>query len=226
MTDPRDEYIRRVVAGKGFIDIGGLSNVIYERVSVAAAAGADKVTMMDVEGPECPWWKLLKQRLAERGVQNCEFISGDVLSMQLEPAEIVYSSGVLYHLPCPIDYISKLRRITKEYCILTSTTVATRVETDSGKLYFPPSSVLFVPALSGQERQIVREWFSSAGRGDVTESEERFGGWKNLENYYPNWFIPTVSAFKQMAQCGGFEIVEGAPVEPNDYSYCLLLRPS
>jgi len=226
LEDPRDKYIRRVVAGKTFIDIGGLSNVINERVSTASAAGATSVTMMDVEGPQCPWWNELRQRLKENGVTECDFISGDVLSTELEPREIVHSSGVLYHLPSPIEYIAKLRRITKEYCVLTSTTVSTRIETDSGSLSIPSSSVLFVPALSGPERQIVRDWFFRAGRGDVTERVDRFGGWKNLTNYYPNWFIPTVSAFEQMARCGGFDVVEGSAVEPNEYSYCLLLRPN
>lgn len=226
MSDPRDEYIRRVAPGKSFIDIGGLSNIVYERVSIAAAAGAAKLSMMDIEGSECPWWGRMKERLEQRGVHDCEFISADVLTTELEPVDIVHSSGVLYHLPSPIEYIARLRRMTKQYCILTSTTLATTVETASGKLCFPPSSVLFVPALSGQDKEIVREWFAKAGRGDVTESEERFGGWRNLKNYYPNWFIPTVAAFKQMALCGGFEIVDDAPVEPNDYSYCLLLRPS
>lgn len=226
MADPRDEYIRRVVPGKSFVDVGGLSNVVNERVSIAAAAGAAKLSMMDVEGPECPWWGLMKQRLHQKGVHDCEFISGDVLTAQLESVDVVHSSGVLYHLPSPIEYIARLRRITKQYCILTSTTVATTVETASGRLSFPASSVLFVPALSGQDKEIVREWFSQADRDDVTNSVEQFGGWRNLKNYYPNWFIPTVAAFKQMALCGGFEIVDDAPVEPNDYSYCLLLRPS
>src|SRR5262245_21353568 len=114
MVDPRDEFIKRVVPGKSFIDIGGLSHVIHERVSIAAAAGAATITMMDVEGPQCPWWHELEQRLKDRGVTNCEFVIGDVLSTQLEPTEIVHSSGVLYHLPSPIDYIAKLRHITKE----------------------------------------------------------------------------------------------------------------
>jgi hypothetical protein len=226
VEDPRDEFIRRVVAGKTFIDVGGLSEVIYERVSIAAEAGAATVTMMDVEAPQCRWWNELRQRLEERGVTKCEFISGDIFNTELEPREIVHSSGVLYHLPSPIEYLAKLRRITKEYCILTSTTLSTRLETPSGKLSLPSSSVLFIPALGGEEGQIVREWFARANRGDVTESEARFGGWRNLTNYYPNWFIPTVAAFKEMAHCGGFDIVEDAPVEPNDYSYCLLLRPT
>jgi hypothetical protein len=168
----------------------------------------------------------LQQRLEERGVTNCDFISGDILTTELEPREIVHSSGVLYHLPAPIAYIAKLRRITTEYCILTSTTLSTRIKTDSGEISFPSSSVLFVPGISGPERQIVRDWFARAGRGDVTDSVEQFGGWRNMTNYYPNWFIPTVSAFKQMARCGGFDVVDGGPVESNDYSYCLLLRPA
>jgi hypothetical protein len=225
MSDPRDTYIRQVVGGKSFIDIGGLSTVVKERVSIAAQAGASKVALMDVESPACPWWDELRQRLLEKQVLECNFISGDVLSADLECWDVVHSSGVLYHLPNPIEYIRKLRKITKEFCILTSTTIATEISTQSGSISLPASSVIFVPALVGNERMIVKEWFEPGGRGDVTENAAEFGGWNNLENYYPNWFIPTVSAFTEMARCGGFDVVEGAPVEPHDYSYCLLLRP-
>jgi hypothetical protein len=80
-----------------------------------------------------------------------------------------------------------------------------------------------IPALAGRERQLVVEWFKRRGRGDVAFPEERFGGHRNLVNYYPNWFIPTVAAFKAMASCAGFAIVDEGPVEADDLS---LLRPN
>ncbi len=60
--DPRERFITRVAAQRTFIDVGGLSNVIYERISAAHAAGASRVAMLDVEKPECEWWSQLEQR--------------------------------------------------------------------------------------------------------------------------------------------------------------------
>jgi hypothetical protein len=79
-TDPRHVFIREVQHGRSFIDIGGLQEARTERVSVAAAAGATKLTLMDVEGQDCPWWAGVRERLASKGVSDCEFISGDVMS--------------------------------------------------------------------------------------------------------------------------------------------------
>lgn len=224
-ADPRNVFIKRVAEGKSFIDIGGLSEVVYERVSVAHAAGARDLALMDVEGPSCPWWPQVRERLTGRGVGECKFISGDIMTSEVTTYDVVYSSGVLYHLPSPVPYLARLRQMTRDYCILTSTTVPTRLTVDREKLQLPSASMLVIPALAGRERQLVVEWFKRRGRDDVTYTEERFGGLRNLTNYYPNWFIPTVAAFKAMAICAGFAIVDEGPVEADDLSYCLLLRP-
>ena len=92
-------------------------------------------------------------------------------------------------------------------------------------LKIPDTAVIFLPALSGDEYEIVTGWFRDAGYGEVAEKELSLGGYSNLENYYPNWFMPTVASFKAMAICAGFEIIDEAPIEMNNYAYCLLLRP-
>ena len=48
MRDVRDTYIRQVVAGKSFADVGGLWGTVNEKVSVAHAYGARALTMIDV----------------------------------------------------------------------------------------------------------------------------------------------------------------------------------
>jgi hypothetical protein len=223
--DPRERFISRVAAQRTFIDVGGLSNVIYERISAAHAAGASRVAMLDVEKPECEWWSQLEQRLYDRGINRCEFISADVTTCSIEKFDVVHSSGVLYHLPSPITYVRKLREMTGEYCILTSTTMHTEIEGLGQSLKIPDGTVIFVPALADTHAGIVRDWFARHGFGDVTNSEVTFGGYKNLENYYPNWFIPTVAAFRTMATCCGFEIVDEADVYAN-CAHTLLLRPA
>jgi hypothetical protein len=224
--DPRHTFIARVARSKSFIDIGGLYLGESERVSVAHKAGAHSLALMDVEGPDCPWWTLVKERLARNGVEGCVFISGDVLTHELPTYDVVFSSGVLYHLPSPLAYLSRLRQITGEFCILASTTVPERIGVDSRELRLPSSSVIFVPALGGAEKDLIVDWYRRRGRGNIAEAEERFGGHRNLGNYYPNWLIPTVAALRGMAISAGFSIVDEAPVEPEDLSHCLLLRPA
>jgi hypothetical protein len=139
--------------------------------------------------------------------------------------DVVHSSGVLYHLPSPLEYISRLRAITREFCILTSTTIPNTIVVDREHLDIPNGATLFVPSLAGKELKIIVEWFKRRGRENIAEPVNRFGGYRNLYNYYPNWFIPTVPAFRSMAECCGFEIVNEAEIEPESLSYCLLLRP-
>jgi hypothetical protein len=122
--------------------------------------------------------------------------------------------------------LSRLRRITGEYCIVTSTTLPTRITVDERELQIPSASVIFVPALDGSEKEIIVEWYRRRGRGNIAEAEQRFGGHANLSNYYPNWFLPTVAVMRMMVISAGFAIVDEAPVEPGDLSHCLLLRPA
>ena len=46
--DLRDDYIRRVVRGRSFADVGGLWGTVNEKVSVAAQAEARSVAMIDI----------------------------------------------------------------------------------------------------------------------------------------------------------------------------------
>ncbi len=222
--DPREEFILRVCKNKSFIDVGGLSNVINERISSAHSAGARELTLLDVEPLDRPWWQALRSRLDDRGIKDCEFISQDILTaINLPKYDIVHSSGVLYHLPSPLYYLKPLREITGEFCILTSTILNRTLHYQGRELKIPDASVIFLPALSGNEYEIVTGWFRDAGYGEVAKKELAFGGYSNFENFYPNWFMPTVVSFKAMAVCAGFEIVDEAAI--GDYAYSLLLRP-
>jgi hypothetical protein len=226
LMDPREQFIFRVSKNKSFIDVGGLSNVIYERISSAHDAGANQLTLLDVEPLDRPWWSALRQRLDERGIKDCKFISRDFLTaLDLPKYDVVHSSGVLYHLPAPLHYLRRLREITGEYCILTSTTLNSTLHYRGRALKIPDAAVIFLPALSGDEYEIVTGWFRDAGYGEVAEKELALGGYSNFENYYPNWFMPTVPSFKAMALCAGFEIIDEAPIGVNNYAYCLLLKP-
>src|SRR5690242_15432534 len=86
--DPRHVFIRRVTGGRSFIDVGGLSHVINERVSVAHKAGAAGLALMDVESPDAVWWPQLRERLDRKGVGECQFISGDILKQHVATYDV------------------------------------------------------------------------------------------------------------------------------------------
>jgi hypothetical protein len=68
MDDIRDRFIEKVAAGKRFVDIGGLWGMVNEKATVAAAAGASEVTMLDAmeEGHET--WHQFAERARARNV--------------------------------------------------------------------------------------------------------------------------------------------------------------
>lgn len=226
-NDPRHQFIARVVKDKSFIDIGGLYLGLHERCSVAHAAGARSVALMDVEPWQCEWWKQVGERLDSRGVKMCELISGDIMTREMLPYDVVHSSGVIYHLPNPIGYLSRLRQITREHCILASSTMPTRMEVDGRELRVPSGALIFLPGLpEGPDKDIIVEWYRRRRGGDVAALPVRDEENPNAATYYPNWFMPTVDALRAMAAAAGFEIVDEAPVEPEELSHCLLLRPA
>ena len=199
--DVRDDLIREVVAGRSFVDVGGLWGTVNEKVSVAVAAGAESVTMLDITPPDTELWTLLHERLTNLGVNDYARISGDVNKLGNQegfPAfDVVHCSGVLYHHPEPLHLIRSLRKITRRHLILTSAVTQERIENDLGVFQIAASGVLFVPALQENERKIVAKyWTEHAGAvaWGITEPVK----W-NLEDSAPWWYLPTAHAMTAMA---------------------------
>src|SRR5215470_8272949 len=101
MTDPRDRYIHRVTAGRTFAEVGGLWGTLNERISVAHAAGARQLTMIDLSGPDSHWWMKFRKRCEELLVPAVEEVSAEILHLAAQPTpplyDVVHCSGVLYH---------------------------------------------------------------------------------------------------------------------------------
>jgi hypothetical protein len=78
MSDPRDEFISRVVKGKTFADLGGLWGAVNEKVSVAHKAGATRLTMIDRITKQEEDWRLFHERCRNLGVPEVECICQDI----------------------------------------------------------------------------------------------------------------------------------------------------
>ena len=164
----KDEWIRQMIPGKSFADIGGLGgSAVNETVTTALEAGASEATLIDVLPLDHPFWKDFEERCRERDLENYRKLQEDVNRLdpdQTGTFEMVHCSGVLYHMPDPVSTILRLRSVTERYLILSSAVVPDRITTSEGAdLHLPSGCALFVPALGGAVAEALRQHWSACG---------------------------------------------------------------
>jgi len=221
MQDIRDRMVQEVASGRSFVDIGGLYEIVKERVSVAHRAGATRVTLMDMEPPDNPWWAEMEQHLRSSGVEEFTLLSRDINDYKGPRFDVVYSSGVLYHLPDPLGYLRMVVEMAQEYCIVASTVCPAVMDMPAGTVRVPDAGALFIPALDGTERAVVESYMHDHGRpGFMTGA-----GTRDFRNYYPNWWLPTKEAFMAMCQVAGIDVVRHGYIETDEpVGYAVLGR--
>ena len=221
MHDIRDRMVNEVARGRSFVDIGGLYEIVKERVSVAHHAGASHVTLMDMEAPGCPWWKEMEDHLRTRGVPDFRLLSCDINDYKGPRFDVVFSSGVLYHLPDPLGYLRQLVEMANDFCIVASSICPPVMEAAGGSVRVPDAGALFVPALSGQDREVVQAYMALRGRPDFTKG----AGTRDFRNYYPNWWLPTKEAFVTMCHVAGIDVMQHGYIEGDEpVGYAVLGR--
>jgi hypothetical protein len=209
-----DRKIADIVAGRSFVDIGGLWGTENERVTVAHAAGAKSVAMVDIQHEGTEWWKAFKDRCVARGVNNCTNIVANLDSLdfasKVPATEIVHCSGIIYHTPTPIWTIAKLRDVTVDTLLLCSMTVPEVIKTEVGTLDMAGGMVIFVPALEGQKREIVRAYFERMSIKVHNINSFESYAWRNGEeyNYEPWWWLWTPTTLVRMVETAGFRVRE------------------
>jgi hypothetical protein len=183
VADPRDEYVGRVVAGKSFADIGGLWGTVNEKCSVAHRHGANDLAMIDRVDEQNGLWRQFEERRRELSLPPVRCISSELVELSNSPDppvfDVVHCSGVLYHIPNPVQILVALRKITREHLVLASCITATTVKSELGTLTIPAGAALFVPALRGREREIVNAHWAK------TVSDNAIGLTRELPKWDP-----------------------------------------
>jgi len=225
MSDPRDAYIKQVVQSKSFVDVGGLWGTVNEKVSVAHAHGARRLTMIDILPAEHALWHLFEDRRRALGLPEVHCISSNIVDLvdtvRCPQFDVVHCSGVLYHMPDPMRFLVALRRITREYLVLSSAITATKIESDPGLLEIPQTATLFIPALQGHESAIVKSyWQKFVGEGAIGLTR-KVASWQP-DDYSAWWWLPRVEALKAMCIAVGFHYQSGDYMW-NDNAYVQLL---
>lgn len=210
--DPRDVFIQRVVAGKSFCDVGGLWGTTSEKVSVAAGAGASRLAMLDIAREGSELWQAFDERLTDEGIsrEDVDHITADITSV--DPAnrfDVVHCSGVIYHVPDPVQTLAAVRRLTAEYLVLASVVAPPEIRNSAGTITFAPGQALFLPHLDDRALTVLKVHLSEGGvrAVGIDIPEHRW----SLDDYAPWWWLFTTSALRQMLVVVGFQVIDDAP---------------
>ena len=170
MPEPiREEWISQAAPGRSFAEVGGLWGTVNEQVTVAAAAGASDLTMIDVapKGGDEDLWEAFRGRLDEHGVGDVRCIQGNIDDAQVRSDagsfDVVHTSGVLYHCPEPLATLRNLRSIVRETLVLGTATMPETVSTAAGTVNMEPGGAMLVPAMTASQRVIFGEWLRENG---------------------------------------------------------------
>lgn len=219
VEDVRDDWIRHLVAGRSFADVGGLWGTVNEKISVADRAGSSEATMIDIQPDGNQWWKKFYDRLDFLGVKRCRSIIADATKENFESLagnyDLVHCSGVLYHLPSPYGLIRNLSLIANEYIILTSITVPEKIENSEGVINLSGGKALFCPSLTTHQARIVSTHFWNLGIDPENITAVKPDDWMTETgepNYTNWWFLMTRNFISSLAGTLHLEIVDVADV--------------
>jgi hypothetical protein len=203
-----EEWIRDLVPGKDFADVGGLWGGVNEKVGCAAKAHARSVTMIDITESSDDLWQQFRDRCAALGVTGCQCISSDINSDATlalgQRFDVLHCSGLLYHGASPLQMLVRLRHLCRGTLLLGTTVIPPYVQSRSGTLACEPGGALFVPALVSRQRQIAADYFREVGAATMIGLDMP-ARWGHLD-YDPWWWLFTVEHVHALIEVAGFVV--------------------
>ena len=232
--DRVDEWIAAVAPGRSFVDIGGIGERSgNERCSWAQRCGATDVAMADILPLHHDLWEYFLDTTRARGVADIDVRPGlDVddpgLAKKLGRFDIVHATGLLYHLPNPVHSLLNLRHVVGEYLITNTVVIPDVVENAEGRVAFPAASALFLPALRGRERAILRRHYLDRFQVDLdihapmAEVATMPYVADGLPSTWPYWWFFTKSAFERALELLEMRILDRHTWQ--DHAHFVFLR--
>ncbi len=189
--DIKHELISKYTANKSFIDVGCMWGVHGYFSFLAEELGAKNVVAFDIyqATEEFESVKSSKQ-------SNVKFVQGDINSRDcinsLGKFEVVYCTGLLYHVPDPLYTLTRLREICSDVLILGTAVIPEMNGIENAAVYYP--------YLSESQRKI---WELHQGSQlAITEPFDPSQG-------YGNWIWGfSSSCLEAMIRSAGFSILE------------------
>lgn len=171
------KVIRDYVAGRTFVDIGGLWGTRGEVVTDAIRGNASHATMADLLPLDDRWWTAFDEHCAAQGISGYARKQADICApdgpAQLGTYEFVHCSGVMYHVPDLFAFLSNLRAVTTEYLMISSQVMPATMTNAKGTLHFGPDHAYLAPVLGPGHREIVLEYLGDRRVAGLTQE----GNW-------------------------------------------------
>lgn len=221
------ELIAKHVAGRTFVDVGGLWGTKGEMVTAAAQAGAASVTMADIQEPGTKWWQRFRDRCRDFGVESWAELHCDICApdapVKMGTWDFVHCSGVMYHVPDLFGFVSNLIKITNQYLLLSSVTMPEQINNSAGRLTFSRDKTYLAPHLTDEHRAIVRGYLdqhklTAAGITNenpfIEDGVARTGPW---------WWLFSGEFMLRLLELYNLEIVAHGPTRSH-LGYTVLAR--
>lgn len=205
--DFREVLIARHVINKTFIDVGSMWGVNGYFAFLAEKLGARSAIAFDIY-PATEEFENIKKSLNS----SVKFVHGDINSKdsinQLGKFDLVYCTGLLYHVPDPLYTLSRLREICNDVLIIGTAVIPEVNGIDN--------AAVFYPYLDRTQRSI---WdLKQGGQIGITEPF-------NPSQGYGNWIWGfSNSCLISMLKVSGFEIVEKCLGRFYSYVVCKLSK--
>lgn len=203
---PREDLVRRWAPGRSFVDVGAMWAVDGAIAFTAAAAGATRVTTVDLM-EATPAFVAERER---RG-SAVRHVTGDLHDPATRAAagvhDVVWCSGVLYHAPDPLHTLRCLRELCGEILLLATEGLP--------ELPGVRGAGLFYPGLDARRRRALR----GITKGRALGITEPFDPDQGYANWY--WGI-TPSALRGMLAATGFEVES---VDSDPFHLTVVARP-
>ncbi|MEO0386934.1 MAG: hypothetical protein AAF281_05310 [Pseudomonadota bacterium] len=230
----KTDALSQVVAGKSFVDIGGLWGTKGEMVTRMMKAGAKSATMADMQDENSPLWPAFDKHCEQMGVsgygKKIVNICAPDAPQQLGKFDVVHCTGVMYHVPDVLQFLGNLTAVTGEYLFLGSSTLPPRIKNAEGMLETAPDQAVFIPNLTQRTRRIIVAYYEEIyGRMDAPfnagglTNDAPFFDAEGRPNFGPWWWLFTGGFMMRALSAHGFDIVAHGP-NPMRFGYLMLAR--
>lgn len=214
MPIAHNPFIEQHVEGRSFVDVGGLWGTVNEKVSVATKAGARSVTLIDITAQGDKLWSDAREHCAAMGVSGYREVTGNLddpgLPGRVGTFEFVHCSGILYHCPNPVWTLMRLHALTEKYLLLGSMTVPQKVVGKSGELSLDKGLCLYLPGISGREKEIVADHFAERSVKVHNIAPDLQCPWwaDGQPDYGPWWWLWTPETLAAMIGAANFRVLD------------------
>ena len=184
---PYRQVFGPLVRGRSFADVGAMWSVHGRYSFEAEEEGAKEVTAVDAMEPTPEFEAERKRRDSQ-----VRSVRGDVndpdLAIEVGPHDVVWSSGVLYHVPSPALTLERLAAMTTGTLIVQSRTIPAR-----------GARAVFFPGMTERERAPYARLFPGA-----TGVDSPFDAGAGYANWF--WGLTPAALIAMVALLEGFEV--------------------